>query len=204
MCRTAARSRNTCKTISFAASSPPVPTRAAPVWASLSSKPWQKLTVERQSWRTLVLRSIGTRIKSPGGGKLFLEDVAGDELVVTGQTVFARQLNIENEGTHLLNDRSRLWILGYKTERGGTLIQTRGGGQTELLGGFSYTTTAGKLAPMFVNDNSSVFAYFHEVCYSGDPFQILIRETHAGETKEIPRTEGGTRPYLGLAKSLAK
>jgi hypothetical protein len=60
-----------------------------------------------------------------------------------------------------------LWVVGYKTERGGTLLETRGNGHSEILGGFSYTTTAGKLAPMFVTDNSSVFTFFNEVCYNG-------------------------------------
>jgi hypothetical protein len=156
--------------------------------------------IENASDRTLVLRSIGTRVTSTGKGKLFLEDVAGDELVVRNQKVFARQLNIENEGTHLLSDTCDLWILGYKTERGGTLIDTRGGGRTELLGGFSYTTNSGKLAPMFVNDNSSVFAYFGEVCYTGDPFQVLVREKRGQETKEVARGQGGTWPYIGSPK----
>lgn len=154
--------------------------------------------IENASDRTLVLRSIGTRVASTGKGALFLEDVAGDELVVRDQKVWARQLNIENKGTHLLAERCDLWVLGYKTERGGTLVETRGGGRTEVLGGFSYTTTAGKLAPMFVNDNSSVFAFFGEVCYTGDPFQTLIRETRGTETKEVLRGAGGTWPYIGV------
>ena len=35
------------------------------------------------------------------------------------QNVWARQLNVENDGTHILNDGGTLWILGYKTERAG-------------------------------------------------------------------------------------
>ena len=94
--------------------------------------------IENTSDRTLVLRSIGTRVSSTGKGKLFLEDVAGDELVVRGQKAFARQLNIENEGTHLLNDGGDLWVFGYKTERGGTLLYNarrrafRGVGRVQL------------------------------------------------------------------------
>ncbi len=156
--------------------------------------------IENASNRTLVLRSIGTRLTSSGGGKLFLEDVAGDELEVRNQQVFARQLNIENKGTHLLSDRCNLWILGYKTERGGTLIDTRGGGRTELLGGFSYTTGDGQLAPMFVSHNSSFFAFFGEVCYSGEPFQTLVHETRGREMKEIKKGSGGTWPYIGTTK----
>ena len=66
-----------------------------------------------------------------------------------------------------------------------------------MLGGFSYTTTAGKLAPMFVNDGSSSFTFFGEVCYNGDPFTSLIRETRGSNTRQVNRAEGGTWPYTG-------
>ena len=113
------------------------------------------------------------------------------------QHLWARQLNIENEGTHFANDGGTAWVLGYKTERGGTLVHTRGGGRTEILGGFSYTTTAGKLAPMFLNDDASVWAFFAEVCYSGDPFAVLIRERRQGETRTVKKGDGLTVPYAG-------
>ena len=134
------------------------------------------------------------------GGEVFLEDVVGDDFRFRKQRVWARQLNIENEGTHLTNDGGDLWVLGYKTERGGTLLDTRGGGRSEVLGGFSYTTTAGKLAPMFVNTDSSVWAFFAEVCYSGDPFAVRVQETRGGETKNVSNGDGHTAPYAGSAK----
>lgn len=62
----------------------------------------------------------------------------------------------------------------------------------------SYTTTAGKLAPMFVNDQSSVYAFFTEVCYNGDPFATLIRETRGPVTRVIQRGSGNPLPYIGL------
>lgn len=154
--------------------------------------------IENNSNRTLVLRSIGTQIWSKGNGKIFLEDVAGHDLSIKNQKVYARQLNIENEGTHLLNDGGQLWILGYKTERGGTLIDTRNAGKTETFGTFSYTTTAGKLGPMFINENSSFFAFFDEVCYTGDPFETLVKETRGTQAKILKRGEGQTWPYIGV------
>ncbi len=157
--------------------------------------------LEIASRRTLVMRSVSdcdlTNTAAAEGGKLFFEDFVTHDLKLRKQRVWARQLNIENQGTHLVNDAGDLWILGYKTERGGTLLETNGGGRSEVLGGFSYTTTAGKLAPMFVNDNSSVFAFFAEVCFSGDPFAILIKETRGAETKTIGKAEGKTLPYSG-------
>ena len=160
--------------------------------------------IEIATRRTVVLRSMETytiqSTASAEGGEVFLEDVVGDNFRFRKQKVWARQLNIENMGTHLTNDGGDVWVLGYKTERGGTLVHTLGNGRTELLGGFSYTTSGGKRATMFVNDNSSVWAFFAEVCYSGEPFESLIRETRGGETKEVKRGEGNTAPYSGYRK----
>jgi hypothetical protein len=151
--------------------------------------------------RTLVLRSVSdcdlTSTAAAAGGEIFLEDFVTHGLKLHRQRVWARQLDIANEGPHLVNEASGPWILGYKTERGGTLLETRGGGRSEVLGGFSYTTTAGKLAPMFVNDNASVFAFFAEVCYSRDPFAVHIKETRGAETKTAGKDQGNTLPYSG-------
>ena len=154
--------------------------------------------VELATSRTVVFQSLEVKtVISKGRGNVFFDDVATGALRFTGQRVWARQLNLENEGTHLISDGGDLWILGYKTERGGTLVETLNGGKTEILGGFSYTTTAGKLAPMLVNKNSSVYAFFGEVCFNGDPFAVLVQETHGGKTKLVRRGEGDTAPYSG-------
>ena len=157
--------------------------------------------VEINTRRTVVLRSMETHTirctPRSEGGEVFLEDVVGNDFIFRRQHVWARQLNIENKGTHFTNDGGDTWVLGYKTERGGTLALTLGGGRTEILGGFSYTTTAGKLAPMFVNDDSSVWAFFAEVCFNGDPFAVRVRETRGGEVKEVGRDGGRTVPYSG-------
>jgi hypothetical protein len=154
--------------------------------------------------RTLVMRSVSdcdlTSTAAAGGGEIFMEDFVTHHLALKKQRIWARQLNIENEGTHLTNDGGDVWVLGYKTERGGTLVHTLGGGRTEILGGFSYTTTAGKLAPMFVNGDSSVWTFFSEVCYNGDPFTKIIRETRRGVTKELGKDEARTVPYSGYSQ----
>ena len=157
--------------------------------------------LEVDTRRTLVLRSVSdcdlTSTARAEGAEWFFEDVVTHHLALKKQKLWARQLNIENQGPHLTNDGSDVWILGYKTERGGTLLDTRGGGRSEVLGGFSYTTTAGKLAPMFVNTDSSVWAFFAEVCFSGDPFAVRIAETRGGATKTLSKDEGHTTPYSG-------
>ena len=161
--------------------------------------------LEIDTRRTLVMRSVSdcdlTSSPTAAGGELYFEDVVTHDLKLHRQRLWARQLNIENEGTHLVNDGGDLWILGYKTERGGTLLDTRGGGRSEVLGGFSYTTTAGKLAPMLVNDNASVFTFFSEVCNNGDPFTQRVRETRAKTIKVLAKDEGTTAPYAGYQKN---
>ncbi len=154
--------------------------------------------IEIDTSRTVVLRSLeSANVISRKKGDVFFEDVATNSLHFNpAQKVWARQLNVENEGTHMKNDGGKLWVLGYKTERGGTLLHTTIGGWSEILGGFSYTTTAGKLAPMFVNENGRVFAFFGEVCYSGDPFMTLIEETRFRDRQLIKRGEGSTTPYI--------
>lgn len=151
--------------------------------------------------RTVVIRSVAdcdlTMTSAAEGGEIFAEDFVTHDLVLRKQRMWARQLNVENQGTHVLNDESDLWVLGYKTERGGTLLHTRNSGRSEIIGGFSYTTTAGKLAPMFVNESSSVWAFFNEVCYNNDPFLVIIRETRGDETRIIERSEKRALPYSG-------
>lgn len=157
--------------------------------------------LEVDTTRQVILRSVSDcplRFSTNAvGNEIFLEDVVTHELRVRGQRVWARQLNIENQGIHLSNEAGDVWILGYKTERGGTLVSTSQAGRSEVLGGFSYTTTAGKLAPMFVNESSSVFAFFAEVCFNGDPFKTLIHEMRGGEVRTVERGAGNTTPYSG-------
>lgn len=157
--------------------------------------------LEIDTRRAIVLRNVETETirctARAEGGEVFLENVCGGDFRFRRQRVWARQLNIENEGTHLTNDGGDVWVLGYKTERGGTLAHTLGGGRTEILGGFSYTTTAGKLAPMFVNSDSSMWTFLKEICYNGDPFAIIARETRSGVTGTLGGGGAGSAIYSG-------
>ena len=156
--------------------------------------------IEVNTRRTVCLKSLGAQrlwfTDKARGGQLFMEDVTTNNLELNEQKVWARQLNVENEGLHISNRAGDLWILGYKTERGGTLLQTSSGGRSEIIGGFSYTTTAGDLAPMFVTEDASVFAFFAEVCYTGNPFKTIIKERRSGKELSVLRGEGETLPYV--------
>ncbi|MFO0939689.1 MAG: glycosyl hydrolase family 28-related protein [Pirellulales bacterium] len=155
--------------------------------------------IEINTNRTVCFRSVSDCdlvFGSKGqNGDLYFEDFVTHNLFLQQHRVWARQLNVENEGTHIVNNGGQLWILGYKTERGGTLLDTRQDGKSEVLGGFSYTTTAGGLAPMFVIDNASLFTFFSEVCYNGDPFVTLIQQTNGRETKSLKKGDAHTVPF---------
>jgi len=84
------------------------------------------------------------------------------------------------------------------TNHSAARLKTQGRRRSKILGGFSYTTTAGKLALRFVTTDSSVFAYFGEVCYTGDPFETIIEETRDGSTTILKRGSGETLPYVSI------
>jgi hypothetical protein len=155
------------------------------------------LTVEHAAKRTLVAKNgQGLGGVLTGGGDVFLDNVVADWDFTSGRA-WARQFNNERAGTHVTNAGATLWILGFKTERGGTLIETKAGGSTEVLGGLSYTTNRGKLAPMFVSTDARVSYVMGEVCYTGDPFARLVEQRRGAESKTLDRKGIPLRPaYL--------
>ena len=50
---------------------------------------------------------------------------------------------------------------------------------------------------MFVNEDSSVWASFGEICYNGTPFSTVIKETRGAEIKIPGKDAGHTLPYSG-------
>ena len=140
--------------------------------------------LEHSASRTLVMRRLAINFQgadayqNSGAGDLFIEDVVGRYFRHHRQRVWARQYNVEGDGLHVLNEGGTLWILGLKTEGGGTLLDTRAGGVSEILGGFSYTVGAKLPQPMFAIDGTSQASFtFSEVCYDGGPFATVVHET---------------------------
>ncbi|MGA9379806.1 MAG: glycosyl hydrolase family 28-related protein [Phormidium sp.] len=170
---------------------------------------YQNPTFENASARTIVIRhSSNVSGNMTGSGDVFLEDVVSNPFsnwTFNKQNVWARQLNVENKGTHIINNGGNLWILGLKTERGGTLIHTKAGGKTELLGGFAYTTTAAvdgtQSDPMFINDESSISISMAEVNYGGGPnYTTYVRETQEGVTRNLLRES--LPSYVGSGRQI--
>jgi hypothetical protein len=150
--------------------------------------------VEHAASHPLVVRDAqGVGGQVTGLGELFLENVVAEWTFGKGKA-WCRQYNTEREGTHATNRGGDLWILGLKTERGGTLLDTKPGGRTEVIGGLCYTTTQGKLAPMFVAEDADLTVTLGEVCYTGDPYTVLIEQTISGKKQIVRRGEALLRP----------
>jgi hypothetical protein len=154
--------------------------------------------------RTLILRRLAINFgaadayRGDGGGTVFIEDVVGRHFYFHHQHLWARQFNPEGDGMHVLNEGGTAWILGLKTEGGGTLVSTTSGGATELLGGFSYAVGAVDNTPMFVVDNSKVSLSFSEVCFTGKPFTTIVSETQNGEPKTLTADNPAWRNAFAL------
>ena len=125
------------------------------------------------------------------GGKVFLEAISGTDWQFSGQHVFARQLNPEGNtpAAKIVNDGGDLWIFGLKTEGNNTLIDTRNGGRTEVLGGLIYpVSTVEPATPAFINNESSLSFTLAESSYiANGTYNTWVRQTRAGVTSNMTR-----------------
>lgn len=174
---------------------------------------WQGVTggpgtiwIEHANPKSLTLRHaiLGAGCKQPyvntaGAGRFFIEDVcSGPWRFDYAQDIFARQLNPENSGLKVQNTGARVWLLGLKTEVPGTVIETRSGGSTELLGGLLYPVSAVPTnQPAFISTESAQSLIYAVTAYgsTANNYNIQVQETRAGVTDTLLRTDIPTRGY---------
>lgn len=160
--------------------------------------------IENNTTRTLVLHRLAINYqgadayRGKGGGEVFIEDVVGHNFRFKNEKLWARQFNVEGGGVHISNDGGTQWILGYKTEGGGTLHQTTNGGTTELLGGMAYSSGQNLTTPMFIVENSRATFSFCEIDFGGGHFHTILRETRGAQTRELPDTDPRWRGSAAL------
>ncbi len=154
------------------------------------------MMVEHASRRPLVLKSFQPNFayrNRPNCGPLFIEDVVGSDFrFLHPQEVFARQLDTEGKFDRIINNGARLWILGYKVEGMRHLIQTMGGGQTEVLGGFIFPAAGVPgMVPAFSVDDHSAFSggfNFHRRGMDIDKdYYVELQVTRDGVTRQFTR-----------------
>jgi len=153
---------------------------------------YQGVSIENASDRTLVLSGV-TRGRGDfsitGRGDLFIEDVVGGEWVFPDIRVWARQFNVENDGLKVHNKGGRLWCLGLKTEKAGTVLKTSGDGQSEVLGGFIYSQGKPKTTPMFVVDpDAALVASVGETTWNRRNFGTILETPGRGALERTDDT----------------
>jgi Pectate lyase superfamily protein len=156
--------------------------------------------IEHASPRTAVVRHVilgGSDhigyLGLPESGPLFLEDYCCSNIHVDDtQGVWARQLNLERDKLMVRNQATPLWILGIKTEFPATVIETSGGGETEVLGGLLYPAReVSSDTPAFMNldsRHSLIYAVSAYVTPTNN-YAIQIQETDDGLTSQLLTTE---------------
>jgi hypothetical protein len=96
----------------------------------------------------------------------------------------------------------QVWMLGQKTEGAGTLLTARRGSAFELLGAFVYPIgafTADMAAtPAFICDESCMSLIY---VMNGGGYNIDVRETRNGVTKDLTRAQVGGNMPLFVANS---
>jgi hypothetical protein len=147
------------------------------------------LKVEHHGSRPIVVKdAFVTYSSAPGAGNLFMDDVEAVGFVVqNGQHLWARQLNMEGNGTKLGNQGGSVWVLGLKTEGTGTVVDSSQGGQSEILGSLIYPATA--VSPTDIafrssNANAS-YLYSESVYCASCGYSIQIQETCSSKTAQV-------------------
>jgi hypothetical protein len=148
--------------------------------------------VENVSSRTVVLRDVNIQCpKFTGPGDIFIENAVSSYWEFNGQRVWARQINPERDGTHIINRGGTLWILGLKTEDFGYIIDASNGAKTEILGGLIYSLDDATTGPMIRNVESQIsFSLCEYLGIYGKPYDILVEETAQGITSYLTRLNG--------------
>jgi Pectate lyase superfamily protein len=148
---------------------------------------------ENASTRTLVLKD-GSNFsgRMTGSGDIFLENISTSRLSgwrFGRQNIWARLLSIENPARGVVNDGGALWILGLKAKGGGTLVETRANGRTEILGGLVQSLAREAGAPAFSVTDGSLGLFVRDSSTAAQPADVLVRETRGGKVKELKRSD---------------
>lgn len=166
------------------------------------------------STRTLVVRNaiFGRAYRGNGPGTVFAEDLTfNDWRIGPGHTAYFRQANPENEGVKITNTGGTAWILGIKTEKAGTIVETfaagpgpAGPGRTEVLGTLIYPVDRLPLQqPMFRAVDSELSVVIGESSFSGDSnHSVVIEHEINGVKRRLRDTETNGRVGFFIGATL--
>ncbi len=157
------------------------------------------IELRHESKRALIVSSvIGFDVEGHGSGDIFVDDLCGQmNLNLPGQSAWCRQLNTEYDGVMCRNNGGRLWILGMKTEKTGTIIETVNGGFTDVTGVFVYSNAGWRdgLPAFIIEDSTVTLCGINERNFNRKPVTLWVRETQGGERREMKE-----RPWVYLSR----
>ena len=164
-------------------------------------------TFQQDTKKTVVLHDIeGDGYHgSDGVGDLYIETGLGDAWFFDhpGQKIWARQLNSEgNPSPKVINVGSKLWVLGFKTERCGTQMDSSKGAETEVLGAIFYPVRAPNDEPAFRVDNARFSGSYVTIDNSLTPdFPRQLLEIRGTDEQVLHPEDTYPRPCFGNGRA---
>lgn len=156
--------------------------------------------IKHDSTRTLYAKDILTQtcafyFNTVPGGKVFFENVACTSgnvdyrylpaVELHGQTAWGHLLNPERATIEVLNDGGTFWLMGFKTEGDGPVVDTRNGGYTEILGGIM-SIGRNKLTPVVASTDSNVSAILATNSYTQlANYPVAVTDTRKGSPRHL-------------------
>ncbi len=157
------------------------------------------LQIRHESKRTLIVSSSsGVSVEGVGSGDLFLEDIAGSlTALAPGQSAWCRQLNIPRGAKRCRNAGGKLWCLGLKSRGISTVVETSGGGTTEIFGVILRPDGEWKTGDAaFVSTDAELRLFgVSERDFNLQPVTLWVRESHGADVREL-----SSRPWVYLGK----
>ncbi len=169
-------------------------------------------SIEHNSKRSLAIKHAAIKSYTnteAGTGDIFFEDIVSGPIKIHNQNAWARSLNVESvppsSEAKILNDGGWLWILGLKTEKPGTIIETKNRGSTEVLGGLIYINgsipDSNPPQAQYINNESKMSILTRSYLPTATGYEVFVREIKDGISKDLvnPNRRSGGRlfPYLG-------
>lgn len=156
--------------------------------------------IKHATARTLYLKDILTQtcaiyFNTVPGGKVFFENVGCTSgnveyrylpcVELHGQTAWGHLLNPERATIEVLNDGGSFWLMGFKTEGDGPVVDTRNGGYTEILGGIM-SIGRNKLTPIINSTDSNVSAILATNSYTQlANYPVAVTDTRKGSPRHL-------------------
>ena len=143
---------------------------------------------------------------STSSGTIHLVDTAfiGPTVTLqTGQTLLARQLNIEPTSTDklLCGTNTTMVILGYKTERTPPSLTLSAGCQANIFGSLFYPLSGG--TTLISATDAAYFINVFELVYgAGQGSTHLVTETQSGVTRNLNPTDVNSSQNLNMYYSV--